>query len=88
MPQPRQPFLHDLVCTLAAPTQALSAYDGQIGRTDVGSGEARGTSVGAQGVLHADVRVLSTAELLVERCSAPEHIATIVEGAATRFIYA
>jgi glycogen debranching enzyme len=87
MPQPRQPFLHDLVCTLAAPTQALSAYDGQIGRTDVGSGEARGTSVGAQGVLHADVRVLSTAELLANG-ERPEHIATIVEGAATRFIYA
>ena len=31
MPQPRQPFLHDLVCTLAAPTQVWSAYDGQIG---------------------------------------------------------
>jgi hypothetical protein len=79
MPQPRQPFLHDLVCTLAAPTQAWSAYDGQIGAT--------GDAIGAQGVLHADVRVLSAVELLANG-RRPEHIATIVEGGITRFTYA
>ncbi len=81
MPQPRQPFLHDLVCTLAAPTQAWSAYDGQIGEAGP---DAR--AVGAQGVLHADVRVLSAVELLANG-QRPEHIATIVEGATTRFTY-
>jgi glycogen debranching enzyme len=49
----QQPFLHDLVVCLAAPTVALSGSDGQI--------RARG----AQGVLHADIRVLSRAEVRV-----------------------
>ena len=71
----------------AAPTQAWSANDGQIGTSDVLSGEACGTSVGAQGVLHADVRVLHTAELLANG-RRPEHIATIIEGSTTRFTYA
>ena len=31
MSQPRQPFLHDLVVNLAAPTQVLSDRSGQIG---------------------------------------------------------
>ncbi|HEY2552885.1 MAG TPA: glycogen debranching N-terminal domain-containing protein [Streptosporangiaceae bacterium] len=48
---PGQPFLHDLVTVLSAPTVALSEPDGQI-RTG-----------GAQGLLHADMRVLSRAEL-------------------------
>ena len=49
----RQPLLHDLLVTLAAPTQAWSGRDGQI----------RGT--GAQGVFHSDVRVLQRAVLTV-----------------------
>jgi N-terminal domain of (some) glycogen debranching enzymes/Mannosylglycerate hydrolase MGH1-like glycoside hydrolase domain len=76
VPQPNQPFLHDLVCTLASPTQAWSRADGTIGR----SGEA----VGVQGLLHADVRVLSAAELLVDG-RPTEHIATVEDGSSTRF---
>jgi glycogen debranching enzyme len=45
----RQPWLHELVTTLQAPTVVLSGADGQL----------RGE--GAQGVLHADIRVLSSA---------------------------
>lgn len=47
----QQPWLHDLTIALAAPTAALGGADGQI------------RPVGAQGVLHADVRVLRQAEL-------------------------
>ena len=50
----RQPFLHDLVACVQAPTQVLSGVDGQIRER------------GVHGVLHADVRVLSRAELLVD----------------------
>ncbi|MGQ0840485.1 glycogen debranching N-terminal domain-containing protein [Actinokineospora sp.] len=50
----RQPLLHDLVITVAAPTAVLSGMDGQL----------RGT--GAQGVLHGDHRVLSAAVLTVD----------------------
>ena len=50
---PLQPALHALVLTLRAPTVVASGQDGQL----------RGT--GAQGVLHADVRALSTAVLTV-----------------------
>jgi glycogen debranching enzyme len=49
----RQPYLHDLVVCLAAPTVLLSEPDGQV--------RARG----AQGMLHADIRVLSRAEVRV-----------------------
>ena len=67
MSQPRQPFLHDLVTTFVAPTQVLSDRSGRIG--------SAGMPVGAEGVLHADVRVLSAVELTVD--GAPgEHIAT------------
>ena len=52
MPQPTQPFLHQLTTLCAAPTQALSATDGSI-TTEI---DGRGT---AQGLMHADVRVLS-----------------------------
>ncbi|HZP51020.1 glycogen debranching N-terminal domain-containing protein [Actinocrinis sp.] len=50
----RQPWLHDLVTTLQAPTVALCSPDGQV------------RSNGAQGVFHADVRVLSQAVLIVD----------------------
>jgi glycogen debranching enzyme len=48
------PWLHELVTVLSAPTVALSEHGGQI-RQD-----------GAQGVLHADLRVLSQAVLEVD----------------------
>jgi hypothetical protein len=48
-----QPWLHELVTVLSAPTVVLSESSGQI-RAD-----------GAQGALHADVRVLSEAVLTV-----------------------
>ncbi len=49
-----QPFLHDLLVTLRAPSQVWCARGGQV-RPD-----------GAQGVYHADVRVLSTAVVRVD----------------------
>jgi glycogen debranching enzyme len=49
----QQPYVHDLVICLAAPTVLLSDADGQV--------RARG----AQGMLHADIRVLSRAEVRV-----------------------
>lgn len=55
MPQKLQPFLHDVVTSLAAPTIVLSADDGSF---------SAGASV--HGLLHADVRVLSRLDLLVD----------------------
>ena len=76
MPQPRQPFLHDLATVFAAPTQVLSDRNGDIdGRPD------RPT---AQGVLHADVRVLSRAAVLVDG-QPGEHIATELSGGRACF---
>jgi glycogen debranching enzyme len=49
----RQPYLHDLVICLAAPTVLLSEPDGQV------------RPQGAQGMLHADIRVLSRAEVRI-----------------------
>ncbi len=49
-----QPFLHDLLVTLQAPSQVWCARDGQV------------HPHGAQGVYHADVRVLSTAVVRVD----------------------
>jgi glycogen debranching enzyme len=49
----QQPYVHDLVICLAAPTVLLSDSDGQIRER------------GAQGMLHADIRVLSRAEVRV-----------------------
>lgn len=48
-----QPFLHELLAAVQAPTQAWSARDGQV----------RG--LGAEGFYHGDVRVLSQALLTV-----------------------
>ena len=63
-----QPLVHDLAVCVAAPTTALSARDGQLGH------------VGAQGLFHADVRVLSRVEVLVDG-RVPE---TVADGAAGR----
>jgi glycogen debranching enzyme len=53
MPRSGQPWLHELVTAVSAPTAALSERSGQI------------RPGGAQGVLHADARVLSAAVLEV-----------------------
>ena len=58
----RQPLLHNLVCSVQAPTVVLTGRDGQLRRE------------GAQGVLHGDIRVLSRAELTVDGAE-PEAIA-------------
>ncbi len=69
MPQPHQPFLHDLATVFAAPTQVLSHRTGEV--------RAEREQVTAEGVLHADVRVLS--HLAVQVDGAPgEHLATAV----------
>ena len=49
-----QPLLHDLIVCLSAPTQAWSGRDGQV------------RPGGAQGFVHADVRVLSEAVLEIQ----------------------
>lgn len=54
---PRQPLLHDLVVTLAAPTVVLAAPDGDLDATAPGAG--------VQGVFHADVRVVSLLRVTV-----------------------
>ena len=59
MPQPLQPFLHDLVSQVAAPTQVWSTPDGQVvPRTD--------GAAGVLGLLHGDVRLLSGIEVTVD----------------------
>lgn len=75
MSEPRSPFLHDLVCLAAAPTQVWSGTDGDID-------PARG----GQGVLHADVRMLSAVELRVDGRPS-ERIATDVGVDRVRFTY-
>ena len=51
----QQPWLHELVTSLNAPTVVLSEPSGQV------------RAEGAQGVLHADVRVLSQAVVVLDR---------------------
>jgi glycogen debranching enzyme-like protein/mannosylglycerate hydrolase MGH1-like protein len=69
-----QPWLHELVTVLSAPTVALSDPSGQI------------RPGGAQGVLHADVRVLSEAVLDVDGAE-PAPVSGGLLGARTaRFI--
>src|SRR6478672_5913950 len=67
---PRQPLLHDLAIALRAPTVCLSGPDGQL----------RGT--GTQGVLCADVRVLTRAVVTVDGVE-PEPIGHGVANAST-----
>jgi glycogen debranching enzyme len=69
----RQPWLHDLVATLQAPTVALCSRDGQI------------RSEGAQGVFHADVRVLSQAVLAVDGAQPQPVAGGYDEAASARF---
>ena len=64
MPQPHQPFLHDLITVLAAPTQMLSQRTGEIA--------AFSDRQTVQGLIHADVRILS--ELAVKVNGHPGNI--------------
>ncbi|MBB3329117.1 glycogen debranching N-terminal domain-containing protein [Microlunatus antarcticus] len=59
MPQPLQPFLHDLVSQVAAPTQTWSTPDGQVVPRD-------DDAAGVTGLLHGDVRLLSGIEVSVD----------------------
>ena len=59
VPQPLQPFLHDLVSQVAAPTQAWSTPDGQVVPRD-------DDAAGVAGLLHGDVRLLSGIEVTVD----------------------
>ena len=67
MPQPRQPYVHDLATVFDAPTQVLSRRDGEIA--------APADAPSAQGVIHADVRVLGRAMVTIDGL-AGEHLAT------------
>src|SRR4249919_865597 len=76
MPQPRQPFVHDLITVLAAPTQVLSQRSGEIA-----------TSVDrptVQGVIHADTRVLSGLSVTIDG-EPGEHLATALDGNQAQF---
>jgi N-terminal domain of (some) glycogen debranching enzymes/Amylo-alpha-1,6-glucosidase len=67
MPQPHQPYLHDLITILAAPTQMLSQRTGEIAAF-----HDRQT---VQGLIHADVRILSELAVSVNGQQG-EHLAT------------
>lgn len=54
----RQPFLHDLVVAVSAPTTAVAGRDGQIRRA--------GADGGAHGIYDGDTRVLSRAVLTID----------------------
>ena len=66
---PLQPLLHDLLVCLKAPTQFWSAPSGQL------------TGAGAEGVYHADTRVLSRAILTVAG-TLPETVMAESDGAS------
>lgn len=64
-----QPWLHDLVVALSAPTQVWCGPDGQV------------SEGGAQGAYHGDVRVLSRAEVTLDGV-APVPVLVTTDGAA------
>ena len=78
MPQPFQPLLHELITALAAPTQALSDRHGGITFTP---GQQT-----AQGVVHADVRVLADVRLTVDD-EPGEHLATTQSAGSAIFTF-
>ncbi|MFT4163959.1 MAG: glycogen debranching N-terminal domain-containing protein [Microlunatus sp.] len=79
MPQPNQPLLHQLTTLCAAPSQVLSAADGSIAM-EVDGGAA-------QGLMHADVRVLSGWQLRIGGRRAA-HLATeLATGGRAQFSY-
>lgn len=75
----RQPLLHDLDVTLCAPTVVLSAKGGDIGATATGAG--------AQGVFHADVRVISRLELSLDG-KHPELLTSLAAGSGSHQVVA
>ena len=75
MPQPQQPFLQDLTSLVAAPTQVWSGADGEIDPAH-----------GGQGILHADLRMLSALQLRVDGRPV-EHVHTHVGPDDVRFTY-
>ncbi|MGO1971970.1 MAG: glycogen debranching N-terminal domain-containing protein [Propionibacteriaceae bacterium] len=81
MSDPRPPFLHHLVTTFAAPTTSLAGPDGDIGRTP---GPGFDLDASAEGVWHADVRVLSEVLLAVDGAT-PEPLADALGPGATHF---
>jgi glycogen debranching enzyme len=76
VPQQHQPFLHDLITVLAAPTQVLSQPSGEIVPMD-----DRQT---VQGLIHADVRVLSALTVTING-EPGEHLATMLDGNSAQF---
>jgi glycogen debranching enzyme len=83
-PRTRQPMLHELVVTLAAPTMLLSASDGGVGAVGfgaVGFGPGGGGS-GAQGLFHADLRALSLIHLTVSG-EVPDPVLAAATGSGT-----
>jgi glycogen debranching enzyme len=78
VPQQYQPFLHDLITVLAAPTQVLSRSSGEIASWD-----DRQT---IQGLIHADVRVLSALTVTING-DPGEHLATELEGNCAQFTF-
>jgi len=68
--QPLQPFLHDLTALVLAPHQVWCGPDGQV------------RPAGAQGIYHADVRVLSEAVVTVDGVE-PEHLTSGQTGIGT-----
>ncbi|SDD66008.1 glycogen debranching N-terminal domain-containing protein [Auraticoccus monumenti] len=69
----RQPFLHDQLVVLRAPSQVWSARSGEVGRSGGGSGAA------VQGAWLGDTRYLRALWLRVDGV-APEHVATVPLG--------
>ncbi|WP_338896061.1 glycogen debranching N-terminal domain-containing protein [Streptomyces sp. TG1A-60] len=59
----RQPLLHDLAVTLAAPTVVLSEPDGNL--------DAAAPGAGVQGLFHADVRAVSLLRVTLRPLGAP-----------------
>jgi glycogen debranching enzyme len=76
VPQHHQPFLHDLITVLAAPTQVLSERNGEI--------VPRDDAPNVQGLIHADIRVLSGLRVTING-EQGEHIATLLNGNGAQF---
>ncbi|WP_328345216.1 glycogen debranching N-terminal domain-containing protein [Streptomyces violaceus] len=70
----RQPLLHDLAVTLAAPTVVLSEPDGNL--------DAAAPGAGVQGLFHADVRAVSLLRVTLRPVGAPSGIGALSGGHA------
>jgi N-terminal domain of (some) glycogen debranching enzymes/Amylo-alpha-1,6-glucosidase len=78
VPQHHQPFLHDLITVLAAPTQMLSEDDGEI--------VPRDDAPNVQGLIHADIRVLSGLSVTING-EPGMHLATLLDGNRAQFTF-